>query len=273
MISKVIDSSGFNAVVKGRYGYVVFNKNDIYIGKSIEKYGEFSESEVSLFRAVCKKGDVVVEVGANIGTHTLAFSGLVGEKGKIYAYEPQRIVFQTLCANMALNSIQNVDCHQMAVSSGDGFVVIPNIRYDIEGNFGGLSIQQYKTGYKVRSICLDNFLDIPKLKLLKIDVEGMEHKVIDGSVNLIEKHRPVLYVENDVQEKSKSLIELIWSLDYKAYWHLPPLFNPDNFAGDTENIYPGIVSVNMLCLHNSVNQNLEGFSKIVDSNDHPFVKK
>ena len=64
--------------------------------------------------------------------------------------------------------------------------------------------------------------------------------------------------ENDRLEKSKDLIELIWSLNYRIYWHLPPLFNPDNFAGDTENIYPGIVSVNMLRLHNSVNMNLKG---------------
>ncbi|MFC1677989.1 FkbM family methyltransferase [Planctomycetota bacterium] len=273
MIAKVIDSPRFSAVVKGRYGYIVFNKNDIYIGKAIEKYGEYSESEVSLFRQVCKEGDIVVDVGANIGTHTLALSGLVGEKGRVYAYEPQRIVFQTLCANMAINSIENVECYQMAVSSEDGFVLIPNIRYDIENNFGGLSLQKIKTGYKVPSICLDNFLDIPKLKLLKIDVEGMEHKVINGSINLIEKHKPVLYVENDVQEKSKGLIELIWSLNYRAYWHLPPLFNPDNFAGDTENIYPGILSVNMLCLHNSENKTLERFSEIIDSDYHPIGKK
>ena len=69
-MERIIDSSGFNAVIRGRYGYVVFNKNDTYIGGAIEKYGEFSESEVSLFRGICKEGNIVVEVGANIGIHT-----------------------------------------------------------------------------------------------------------------------------------------------------------------------------------------------------------
>ena len=271
LMSKLIFSSGFNAVVKARYGHLVYNKNDIYIGRAIEKYGEFSEYEVELFRTICKSGDIVVEVGANIGTHTLALSQMVAPQGRVYAYEPQRLIFQTLCANMAINSIENVECYQAAVSSEEGTITIPELEYDRENNFGGLNIENFKNGYKVPLICLDNALEISALKLLKIDVEGMEHNVITGARNLIKKHRPVLYVENDREEKSSALIELIWSLNYKAYWHLPPLFNPNNFAGDPENIYPGIDSFNMLCLHNSI-ANLNNLPEVTDTNFHPLRK-
>jgi len=85
-MQKIIDTDGFNAVVKAKYGYVVYNKNDIYIGKAIEKYGEFSEAEAVLFKQICKPDDLVIEVGANIGTHTQLLSQLVqSQEGGVLA--------------------------------------------------------------------------------------------------------------------------------------------------------------------------------------------
>ena len=170
MLKNIIDTSGFNAVVKGKYGYITYNKNDIYIGKAIGKYGEFSDSEVEIFRKLCGTNDVIVEVGANIGTHTLALSQIVGSNGRVYAFEPQRVVFQTLCANLALNSITNVECFQLTVSSEKGHVLLPELRYDVEGNFGSVCIDNFDQGTKVPKVVLDDFLEIPRLKLLKVDV-------------------------------------------------------------------------------------------------------
>jgi FkbM family methyltransferase len=271
-LKRIIETSGYNALVKGKYGYVLYNKNDMYVGRSIEKYGEFCEGEPALFRQICTEGSVVVEAGANIGVHTMSLSRFVGDNGRIYAFEPQRIVFQTLCANMALNSINNVECFQMAVSDHQGHVLIPDIRYDIEGNFGGVSLNSFNVGSRVQQVALDLFIDTPNLRLLKVDVEGMEHEVITGARSLIGKHRPILYVENDRPEKSKALIELIQSLDYRLFWHTPMLFNPDNYAGDKENIYPGIVSLNMLCIHNSIEMQIDGLTEITDPAYHPFGK-
>ena len=270
MLKKLIDTAGYNALVQAKYGYMLYNKNDLYIGRAIETYGEYSESEVSLFRQICSQGDVVVEVGANIGAHTLVFAQLVGSGGRVYAFEPQRVVFQTLCANMALNSLTNVECYQMAASSEDGFVFLPDVHYDQTGNFGGIEISQSETGNRVPAVKLDDFLNVPRLRLLKVDVEGMESEVIAGAVRLIDRHKPILYVENDRLEKSKQLIELIWSLDCKAYWHLASLFSPDNYAGNIQNLYPGIVSANMLCVPNSLNLTVQGLTEIVDAGFHPL---
>lgn len=269
MLKKVIDSKGFNAVVKGRYGYIIFNKNDIFVGKAVEKYGEYSEHEVKLFRRLCREGGIVVEIGANIGTHTIALSEIVGKTGRVYAYEPQRIVFQTLCANIALNSLENVECYQTAISDEDGFLFLPDIRYDVAGNFGGIEVERFDDGHKVPVSRLDDLLDVPRLDFMKIDVEGMEQKVLSGAQSLVKKHQPILYVENDRPDKSKSLIEFIRSLDYKMFWHSPPLFNKDNYAGETENIYPGTVSLNMLCVHKS--GNVTGLREVTDADFHPFA--
>ena len=119
----VLENS-FNKLIEARHGTILYNKNDIYIGKSIEKYGEFSYLEAKIFEQICKAGDVVIEVGANIGAHTLYLSKLVGN-GYVFAFEPQRLVFQNLCANLALNSISNVFAYQEAVSNENGTIIIP----------------------------------------------------------------------------------------------------------------------------------------------------
>ena len=267
-------SNGFNGVVKARYGYTVYNKNDIYVGKAIEKYGEYSEHEVFLFRKLCREGDVVLDIGANIGTHTLALSGIVGCRGRVIAFEPQRIVFQTLCANMALNSIENVDCKQLVIGASRGYAEIPEQDYSVEGNYGGVRANRSGRGERIKRVTLDDCLYwIDRLNFIKIDVEGMESDVIEGARHLIKSHKPIIYMENDQIEKSKNLLELIKSFGYKPYWHTPPLFNKNNFACDTENIYPNIVSVNMLCMPPNFKGRVRGLSEAVDNNFHPFRGK
>jgi FkbM family methyltransferase len=276
MLPKLIDTPAFNAMLRGRYGYMVYNKNDVYIGRAIEKYGEFSEGEVEVFRQLVGAGDGVIEVGANLGTHTLAFSRMVGREGRVYAFEPQRIVFQTLAANLAVNSVVNVECFQVAVSDKPGSLKLPDIDYTVEGNFGAVEIERYQAGIKVPIVTLDDFLDLPpnrKIKFIKIDVEGMEQGVIRGAEKLISAHAPFLYVENDRLEKSPALITQIRDLGYKLYWHLPPLYNPKNMAGDVENIYPNVVSVNMLCVPNAQQIAMNGFVEVAGADDHPFAKK
>jgi len=263
----------FNKLIKAKEGFCLYNKNDQYVGRSIENYGEFSQLEVELFEQICKEGDTVIEVGANIGTHTQYLSNKVGNNGKVLAFEPQRIVFQMLCANIALNSLTNVFTYQMALGNEDNTLMIPSIDYSKTGNFGGISIENTKKGEPVIQKKLDSFISqIQRLKLLKIDVEGMEKQVLEGSLKIIKKFKPILYVENDRQEKSQLLIEYIQSLGYELYWHLPKLYNPDNFYKNKNNIFGNIVSVNMLCVHKSLNINVEKMKKIEDSKLHPMRK-
>ena len=262
MFRKVIETDGFNAVIKGRHGYVLYNKNDKYVGRSIGRYGEFSKQEAELFQQLCRQGDIVVEVGANIGALTLPLANAVGDSGRVYAFEPQRIVFQTLCANMAMNSINNVECFQAAVSSEDGHIFVPDIHYDKESNFGNFKADAFAEGSRVPKIVLDNFLELPGLRLLKVDAEGMEYDVITGAKKLIEKFRPVLYVENDRDDKAQQLIDLIRSYDYRMFSHNPPLFDAANYADDKENIFERIVSINMLCVHKSYNMSISGLKEL-----------
>ena len=89
---------------------------------------------------------------------------------------------------------------------------------------------------------------------------------------MFKKFKPIIYVENDRVEYSKNLIELLWSLDYKLYWHLPKLYNENNYFKDKENIFPNLVSVNMFCTHKDTNVEVSDKLEILDSSSHPMKK-
>lgn len=252
----------FNRIKECRYGTMVYNFNDMYVGRSLDLYAEFSEGEVEIFRQVLRPGMVAVEVGANIGAHTVFLAQAVAPGGHVWAFEPQRICFQTLCANLAVNSIPNVAARQEAVGNAPGSIVVPVLDFGKENNFGGLALGTFTSGETVAVITLDS-LNLPRCDFLKIDVEGMERFVIEGAAATIKRCQPLMYVENDRKEKSADLVRAIDALDYAMYWHRPYLFQPSNFAGNGDNVFDNIVSFNMFCLpKSSKNIKLEHFEAV-----------
>lgn len=251
----------FNRLKVCRHGQMLYNIHDTYVGKSLDLYGEYSEGEIDLFRQIIQPNSVVVEVGANIGAHTLFLAQHVGRKGVVIAYEPQRILFQTLCANMALNSVPNVACLHQAVGSVPGIIIVPAIDYRFEYNFGGLALGDFEAGERVRMITLDS-ANMVRCDLIKVDVEGMEQAVLEGAIETIRRLKPILYVENDKPKKDVELIRFVDSLDYNMYWHAPPYFSPNNFFGNQTNVFPNVISKNMLCVPKIIKQVLPGFHLI-----------
>ena len=269
-----IDDNGNNKLIKGRPGMFIANRHDIFIGRSLIKYGEFSWLEFEFMQQMVRRGDVVVEVGANIGTHTVGLAKLVGDQGRVIAFEPQPVVFQTLCANVLINNLDNTDCLPYAAGIENDAFLYPHLNYAAENNFGGVSLDAMQkigaeNGIIVHIKPLDQVFKFRRLDLLKIDVEGMEECVLRGAVKTLETFRPKLYLENDRADKSASLIKLLWELDYKIWWHLPPLFNKDNYFKDPENIFGNIVSVNMLALPKEIPADISGMAPVEDSDFHP----
>lgn len=86
--------------VPGRYGKISFFSSDLVIGRSLRTYGEWAENEIRFLLRSVHPGDTVLDVGANIGTHTLAFARAVGVSGKVWAFEPRPEIFRVLDANI-----------------------------------------------------------------------------------------------------------------------------------------------------------------------------
>lgn len=235
---------GFNNLRFCRHGPMVYNRFDKYVGRSFDVYGEYNEDECQFLVNLVKEHSFVIEVGANIGSHTVP---LAQKSALVYAFEPQRLCYQALCANVALNQLTNVLAWQAAIGCTEGRIFVPDLDPRQIANFGGIAMQSTPTSEAVVLLSLDG-IGFPRVDLLKIDVEGMELEVLTGAEKLIDRHRPYIYVENDRREKSEALITWLQGHGYEMYWHLPPLYSAKNFAAHKENIFPNIVSVNMLCL-------------------------
>jgi FkbM family methyltransferase len=230
-----------------RCGPMLYNKNDKFIGRSLAAYGEYSYGEVEAFSRYVTPGSCVVEAGANIGSHTIDLSHIVGDDGAVFAFEPQRLVFQNLCANVALNQCTNVFTFHAALGAKRGEVHVPDLDPRTEQNFGGVTLVGATGGYTTPVYALDDY-NLSRCDLLKVDVEGMEIDVLAGAEKTIERTRPLLYVENNPGAHSRELVAMILAKGYDIYWHVTPIFSPDNFFGNKNDIFPGVGSINIFCV-------------------------
>ena len=135
-----------------------------------------------------KKGDVVVDIGANIGYFTLIFARLVGDSGKVYAFEPDPTNFELLKKNVEINGYKNVVLVQKAVSNYDGVLKL----YLSDKNPQDHRIYDWNDGRKfveARAVRLDEYLKnyIGKIDFIKIDTQGAEGAVIEGPWELCKR--------------------------------------------------------------------------------------
>lgn len=268
-------------LVETRHGLMLCNVNDFYMGQALMKYGECCETETQFLIQLARHGRTVVEVGANMGIHTVPLARfLAAEKRNLVAFEPQPVIYQQLCANLALNGLTNVRAWPYACGAEKGTVTFAMPDYHGLGNFGAVSMdapdrqpgtQPADQLVRVPCVPLDEMLSDEQVGLLKIDVEGFERAVLQGAALTIRRCRPLIYVENDRVEQSRALIEWLWAAGYKLWWHLPFLFNPENYLRVSENLYPAIISLNMVGVPQELQANTPGLKVVDDAGFHPMT--
>ncbi|MGA2887234.1 MAG: FkbM family methyltransferase [Terracidiphilus sp.] len=258
-----------------RHGTMLVNLNDLYMGQAFLRYGECFESEIDVLLGMLRFPGLVIDVGANMGVHTVPLAKELARQGRsMLAFEPQPVIFQQLCANLALNGLMNVQAFPYACGSKPGVVSFTAPDYRREGNFGGVSMSAQGGIFSVVTApChpLDEIVQEAQVALIKIDVEGFELEVLKGAKDVVARSHPVMYLENDRVEKSEALIRWVMSQDYRLWWHIPTLYNPNNFLENKENIYGMTGSYNMLCLHRGCNLTIEGSTEITDASFHPLA--
>jgi FkbM family methyltransferase len=213
-----------------------------------------------------RPGQSVFDIGANIGAHTIAFAAIVGPLGHVTAFEPQRVIFQILNANAALNGLTAVTTKAIALGSAAGAIKVPPLNYAGEANFGGLSLEGATVGEEVPLLTFDS-LAVAACDFVKIDVEGMEIEVLKGMGETIARFRPAMYVENDRARKSAALIAHLLELNYRLYAHVTPSFHPANFFANPVNVFGVTGAFNMICLPRERQQSASGLREITDPNE------
>ena len=259
------------AIVEAKHGYFLYNKNDLFIGRSLECYGEWGEPGLDILLQCTTSGGTILDVGANIGTHTVALSKKVGTNGRVIAFEPQRMIYQNLCANVSLNRLTNVDCFQKGVGEENTVFDVPIMDPDTQQNFGAFKINEYKTGEPVEIITIDS-LSLEACSLIKVDVESMEKEVLAGANDTIRQFRPLMFVENNDLEKSEELIGSIFSMDYEAWWVISDYFRASNFFANEENVFStSAPSVDLFCVPAEQPVNIVGLELVRDTSDNWLV--
>jgi FkbM family methyltransferase len=238
-------------------------KADDVIGRSLRLYGEWSQHELSCLRPYVLAGTAVVDVGAHIGTHALAFASWVGS-GEVFAVEPHSIVASVLTANCLLNGAANIKVVNGACSNRRSFgsLLSPdssNLGSTIlKENYGVFARARRLFSSKedgreppVRVLRMDDLAKSPSISLIKIDSEGMELEVLAGAKGVLKRCRPVVYFEQNNTSQLSQIFDLLADFDYRLYWLETHQFNQRNFRGQKENVW-WRTETGILALHRSL---------------------
>ena len=188
--------------VKTRKEYILF-KNDCGVTDMTRKGGVYEHYIFDYIKDnIDIKGKTIIDVGANFGFHTLEFADLVDD-GQVISFEPQKLVYYQLCGNIMLNGYDNITAHNIALSDEHTNLKMENLQYHSEDtiNIGNAHLDAYYDyGYNdVEVRTLDSY-DFENIAVLKIDVQGYEPKVLDGAIETIKKHKPIIFIEVELPQ-------------------------------------------------------------------------
>lgn len=231
IIDLIISYAGNKEImVVSRHGIKFLITLEEYLYTGFLHLGETNPQETSVLRKILKKGDVFIDIGAYKGWYSLNAASVVESQGKIYAFEPNPSVAVRLEENCRLNKFKNINIHKVAllnISSTKPFWIGSE---DMLGSLKKNHVEQHSKS-KLKKInivtdTLDKFCKtekIKQIKLIKIDVEGEELRVIKGAKNTLNRYRPYLILEvfglsADLDKKrSQKIINYLAKLKYKPY--------------------------------------------------------
>jgi FkbM family methyltransferase len=235
-----------------RYGNMTIVDGDSVISRALTMYGEWAMDELNLLSKLIAPGMCVLDVGAYIGTHTLAFAKLVGLNGKVYSFEPRKEIHAILANNVATNTGLNVFTLNAGMAEKEQTIFLDSIDMTDKRNFGGLALDinensPKSSAYEVKLLTIDS-LEIGKIDLIKLDVEGMERRVLDGAVNTVLRDRPIISCECNSLDAGNKLLDFCSAVSYDVRGFLASAYNKDNFNSVTEDIFEGAKELTLLLI-------------------------
>jgi len=179
-----------------RCGAVIHGAFPDAIHARIFYFGVWEPALTDHFRRALRCGDIVVDIGANVGVHSLLASSLVGPQGRVHAIEASPSTFTRLRRNVEANGCANVVLHQVAVMDRHAEVTVHRNRAE---NIGGTTVVdavaeglQATVEARVEARPLDDIVpleDLLRARVIKIDVEGAEWPVLQGMREVMDRLR------------------------------------------------------------------------------------
>jgi len=213
-------------------------------------------------KKVIRKGDVVLDIGANLGYYTKLFAKWVGDKGAVYAVEPIVMFADTI--KWGTQKYKNITVYNYALGEAEKEVTL-----SAPGDYGylrtGLPSIDTEHKQKTTSDFTFNammkkgsllFKDLPKIDFIKMDIEGYEYIVLLEMEPILKKHKPVIQVETWGEHKP-IVEEYLTSLGYKIY----DLETEEHILKPIENI-KNWVQGDLLFIHNDNNSVIDRLRKI-----------
>jgi FkbM family methyltransferase len=194
------------------------------IGWNVFFRGEYEINTNRWLRRLVKKGDVVLEAGANNGSETVLLASLVDETGRVLAFEPIPHVVRRLRINVILNGfLDRVVINEMALGEDYGTVMFNLFPKDFcnQGMSSKYAYSQQKVRIDVAQTTVDRWLTehaVEKLSFVKMDIQGSELDLISGATETIEAHRPTIFTEASTSwVDTGELHRAITRLDYYVF--------------------------------------------------------
>lgn len=157
------------------------------------------DNERAILSRYVKPGDVVVDVGANLGFLTGLVSGLVGAGGQVHSFEPSPTTHAKLVEVIQANHYDNVSAYNVGCGESEGRMTLHCATSSGNSTLhAGEDVEQKtRPTQEVQIVRLDDFLatKLPRLDFLKIDTEGFEGSTLAGAVQLLQKFKPTIYLE------------------------------------------------------------------------------
>jgi len=232
----ILAATDHGTMIINRFDYHrIVNQDFAYgVGHSLLESGCFDPQDIlclkdilSVLRKLRGEGVVALDIGANLGVHTIEWAKHMAGWGYVTAVEAQERIYYALGGNIALNNCFNARALNIAIADTNTTMKIPKPDYCSPGSFGSLELQEgprnefigQSISYNNDSMVeidvrtIDSFT-LPRLDLLKIDVEGMEMAVLEGAIETIKKQRPVMFIEH-IKIDMEVLTRFMDTIDYK----------------------------------------------------------
>ncbi len=196
---------------------------------SIWLLGSFEPTTVAAYSRYLKPGSIVLDIGANIGAHTLPMARLVGDMGKVVSFEPTVYAFKKLCENVSANPVlaNRIQCVQAMLIDDDLGQARDHLYSSWplgrEQDVHQLHMGKLMPTDGARAATLDTLvgeLRLERVDLIKLDIDGFEPRMFRGASRVLKRWHPPIIMELApyvLEEEGSSLAELIEILATNSY--------------------------------------------------------